>query len=164
MLFFWFFSFLLNKMALRGGGGSQKGVAIRNHQMHIGMTFLSFCWKEILPKKGGTCSTVAQFGCGSYFNATLIFKIGKKKRKTSSKMIKISIWHLYSSIWEWYLFQCNNFGGSYSNATLIFFGKFDGTYSSATPCMYVCMYVCIYIYIYIYTCCKVKSWSKIWGF
>ena len=57
--------------------------------------------------------------------------------------MKISIWHLYSSIWEWYLFQCNNFGGSYSNATLFFFfGKFDGTYSSATPCVY------IYIYIY----------------
>ena len=30
--------------------------------------------------------------------------------------------------------------------------------------IYIYIHICVYIYIYIYMRCRVKSWSKIWGF
>ena len=59
--------------------GLQLGTTIFGKAMHIRTTFLSFCGINFLPKKGGTCTVATQLGTGSYFNATLIFKIGQKK-------------------------------------------------------------------------------------
>ena len=59
--------------------GLQLGTTTFGKEMHIRTTFLSFCGINILPKKGGTCTVATQLGTGSYFNATLIFKIGQKK-------------------------------------------------------------------------------------
>ena len=48
---------------------------------------------------------------------------------------------------------------------------FDGQVINPTAYMliyrYIYMSMCIYIYIYCFLqhiCCKVKNWSKIWGF